>query len=416
MVNDKIKKLHIVLVSRELGIYSWTGGIGTYVWDLARWLVKQGHECTVICSSYHPQKRWDEVREGVRIISLPDEQLLNKSPITYPFTFKKHFLAYRKRVADTLDKLIDSKEVDLVEFPEYGVESYIWQKRPRRIPMVVRWHTSIGRQVKIHDIIYYPLKRWMRKEVIKSIYASDAVSFNSLWTARKLEKNINFKRLFYTTIPYGVNYSEWFVHTMFKNEEAKKGLHLVYVGSLGARKGFTDLINAVKILREEGFPIILTLIGKHTGYSRAYLWKENKAIIEGWLRVLGAVSREHLGRYYASADVCCFPSRFEAFGIVCLEAMASGGIVIGSANSGMAEAIEDGYDGFLAPPKAPRELALIIKRALHLSQEEKREMRQRAREKIREKFDNEIIASQVIDFYHCVIDNFSRGLGRIYSG
>lgn len=400
------KKLNIVFVSRELGIFPKTGGIGTYVWDLARHIVQLGHRCTVLCSSYSLENRRDETREGVRLIMLPDDHILNRSPLTYPFTFKKFFMSYRKRVADTLDELIDTTSVDLVEFAEYGAESFVWQERPRRITMVVRWHTPIGRQIKLSNVIYYPIKKWIKWATLKSFLAAEAVTFPSQWMADRVAETVNISNLNFKIIHNGINYYDWSSYASTEYEVSKQGFHIVYAGTLGARKGFVDLIEATKILRKEGYPIILSLIGKHTRYSKAIIWKEKANIAKGWLKVPGAVEREYLGKYYASANICCFPSWFETVGIVCLEAMACGGIVIGSANSGMVEVIEDGYDGFLSPPKAPRKLARIIKRALSLSSEEKIKMRQAAKEKILKNFDNSIIASQMVDFYLTVINNF----------
>jgi glycogen synthase len=403
------RKFHIVFVSRELGIFRWTGGIGAYVWDLARRIVQEGHRCTVICSSYTANGKGDETRERVRVITIPDDHLLSRSPLTYPFRFKKHFSAYRNRVADTLDGLIDTTGVDLVEFGEYGAESFVWQDRPRRIPMVVRWHTPIGRQFKLANVVYYPIKRWMRWATLQTLFSADAVTFPSKWMADRVAETVDIGRLFYRVIPNGVNYYEWSSHATSEAKEPKQEINVLYAGTLGARKGFVDLINAVKILRRDGYPIILTLLGKHTRYAKIVIWRERSSISQGWLRAPGAVDRGQLGRYYAEADVCCFPSWFETVGIVCLEAMACGGIVIGSANSGMAEVIEDGQDGFLAPPRAQKDLALIIKKALSLPPEKKLEMRRKAGQKILKTFDNSVIVGQMLDFYRAVIDRFGHG-------
>ena len=55
-------------------------------------------------------------------------------------------------------------------------------------------------------------------------------------------------------------------------------------------------------------------------------------------------------RYYKSADICVFPSRLEGFGIVILEAMASGIPIIASNTGGIREIISNGKNGMLFKP------------------------------------------------------------------
>lgn len=54
-------------------------------------------------------------------------------------------------------------------------------------------------------------------------------------------------------------------------------------------------------------------------------------------------------------------------GIVCLESMAIGNIVIGSKNGGMAEIITDGVDGYLVEPRNINAIANSILTALEIS-------------------------------------------------
>jgi UDP-glucose:(heptosyl)LPS alpha-1,3-glucosyltransferase len=54
-------------------------------------------------------------------------------------------------------------------------------------------------------------------------------------------------------------------------------------------------------------------------------------------------------RYYAAADAFVFPTTYDAFGMVLLEAMAAGLAVFSSDQAGAAELIDSGTDGFVTP-------------------------------------------------------------------
>lgn len=76
-------------------------------------------------------------------------------------------------------------------------------------------------------------------------------------------------------------------------------------------------------------------------HSRTYHWSAPN------VRILPPVS--DLERYYAAADVFVFPTTYDAFGMVVLEALASGLPVFSSDQAGAAELIHHGQDGFVFP-------------------------------------------------------------------
>ena len=75
--------------------------------------------------------------------------------------------------------------------------------------------------------------------------------------------------------------------------------------------------------------------------SQAYHWSSRN------VNILPSTSQ--LERYYAAADAFVFPTTYDAFGMVVLEAMASGLPVFSSDKAGAAELIDSGKDGFVTP-------------------------------------------------------------------
>ena len=80
------------------------------------------------------------------------------------------------------------------------------------------------------------------------------------------------------------------------------------------------------------------------------------------VRFVGAVDHERLPDYYAAADVCIVPSRYESFGLAAIEAMACGTPVVASRVGGLQVTVEDGATGFLVPWRSPE----LFAEKLHL--------------------------------------------------
>jgi phosphatidylinositol alpha-mannosyltransferase len=115
------------------------------------------------------------------------------------------------------------------------------------------------------------------------------------------------------------------------------------------RKGLPTLLDAYAQLRRQRDDVRLVVVGDGNmrwGYER---YAESEQIPD--VRFCGHVDGALLPRCYASADIFCSPAlRGESFGIVLLEAMASGVPVIASEIPGFAQVITHDRDGMLVPP------------------------------------------------------------------
>ena len=109
--------------------------------------------------------------------------------------------------------------------------------------------------------------------------------------------------------------------------------------------------------------------------------------IQDHVQFLGNVPHAQLPDYYRNADLFVFPSvsRAEAFGLVVLEAMASGLPVIVSNLPGVRTLVEEGVNGFKVPVNDPQTLAQRIRELM----EDKSlcsNMGQKSREKVLESY------------------------------
>jgi D-inositol-3-phosphate glycosyltransferase len=130
---------------------------------------------------------------------------------------------------------------------------------------------------------------------------------------------------------------------------------LLFVGRLTPIKGLETLLQALAVLRSDGLSaarLTLLVVGGTKGDpgDSAHLRRLAQDLgLAGWVDFRGPQPQDALPDYYAAADLCLMPSRYESFGMVALEAMASGVPVIASRAGGLAVTVQDGVTGRLVP-------------------------------------------------------------------
>lgn len=126
-------------------------------------------------------------------------------------------------------------------------------------------------------------------------------------------------------------------------------LRVLFVGNDPLRKGLPDLVAAARLLHSDR--IVYRAVGAND------LTAAGLAQTQSCVEVLGSVPRGEMAAQYAWGDVLAFPTVSDTFGIVILEAMRAGMVVITTPHSGGPDVIRDGVDGFLVPPHSPEALA-----------------------------------------------------------
>jgi glycosyltransferase involved in cell wall biosynthesis len=138
-------------------------------------------------------------------------------------------------------------------------------------------------------------------------------------------------------------------------------LIVLFTGVLIPSKGVTDLLSAFQLAVQDGLDAELQLMGKWG--DPAYKAECERYIREYGLvdRVLflGVLSGPEKSIRFASCDMFCFPSYFEAesFGLVLVEAMQFAKPVISTQWRGIPSVVDDGRNGCLVPIRDPRSIA-----------------------------------------------------------
>jgi phosphatidylinositol alpha-mannosyltransferase len=137
-------------------------------------------------------------------------------------------------------------------------------------------------------------------------------------------------------------------------------INVLFVGRLDPRKGVPYLCKAMPLVgRELGGNVRFLIVGEKG--LRARLCPRPADLRGAEIAWIGRVSPEDLPRYYATADIFCSPATGqESFGIVLLEAMASGVAIVASDIPGYRTIVNPAREGILVPPRDPGELARAI--------------------------------------------------------
>jgi glycosyltransferase involved in cell wall biosynthesis len=146
-------------------------------------------------------------------------------------------------------------------------------------------------------------------------------------------------------------------------EPAHRPPRVLYVGLLTPRKGVLDLIAASRMLREEGLDHELWLLGGTPDEGPAAA-APVLASAEGHATLLGTRLPEQMPAAYASADIFCLPSWWEAMPLSVLEAMAAGLPVVASDVGDVSRVVAEGETGYVVPARSPEQLAGALRRLL----------------------------------------------------
>lgn len=198
------------------------------------------------------------------------------------------------------------------------------------------------------------------KELLSSV---DYVGFRSQAIKASFEK---FYGIFDKTYlcPSGVPNN---FYTLNRTRNYEKPLNIIYIGNLIKRKHPTAIVSALSLLNKTHFRV--KYVGD--GDERSNIIKiAGKNCFLSNVEFTGQIPRQEIISHLDSSDVFIMISEAETFGLVYLEAMARGCIVVASKNEGMDGIIKHGVNGFLCEAGNANMLADILTYIDGLSVEE----------------------------------------------
>jgi phosphatidylinositol alpha-mannosyltransferase len=201
----------------------------------------------------------------------------------------------------------------------------------------------------------------------------------------------------YEIIPNGIDLTRFEKESQPLPQFMDGKLNILFVGRFSERrKGFKFLLRAFITVKSQFPNARLIIVGK--GETKAYEALLRRNDVRDVV-FTGFVPDDELPRYYRSAHIFCAPSiGGESFGIVLLEAMASGVPVIASDIPGYASVLQHGKQGTLVEPRNREALAISLVRML-ADADLRRRMGEAGKERAAE-YSWGKVAQKVLDFYH----------------
>ena len=142
--------------------------------------------------------------------------------------------------------------------------------------------------------------------------------------------------------------------------------HLLFLSNLLISKGVIVLLDALKILKEKEYTFVCQFIGGETAEINAVQFFEevNKRELSDLVTYVGRKVREQKEALLRQADIFVFPTYYETFGLVNLEAMEYKLPVISTNEGGIPDIVKDGENGLICEKQNPVSLADCIAKLL----------------------------------------------------
>ncbi|MGC8494380.1 MAG: glycosyltransferase family 4 protein [Syntrophobacteraceae bacterium] len=176
-----------------------------------------------------------------------------------------------------------------------------------------------------------------------------------------------------------------------------------YMGYLGKAKGSFDLVDAAKLVLDEGLDAVFDLVGDElTPGERSMLSEHIQRVVPGdRVRLHPGVFDSRKLDFFRTADIFIYPSHHEGMPIAVIEAMASALAIVATRVGGLPDLVVDGKNGILVQSERPDQMTSAI---LRLARDEntRYSMQQKSCQVAMERFGMEQRVDQFVSVYRAV--------------
>lgn len=377
MSNAK-NKIHVLHIITDLS----TGGAQMMLYKLLSQMDKQHFHCQVICLMGE-----DVMAQKISALGVSVKYLHMRKALPNPLAFFR------------LVQMLKSDRADIVQTWLYhadflgglaaklaGVKAVIWNIRHNNLDAAVnKWHTRMTAKLCARLSYYLP----------KAIICNSA---NSI----AVHQAIGYNKMLFTKIGNGFDL-QWFQ----PNANAKKSLCcqlqlpqdsllIGLVARYDPQKDQQNFIRAIAAVISEAPKVQAIMIGKHIDNNNQQLqqWLAD-AGLRAHFHLLG--ERDDVALLTAALDIACLSSLGEGFPNAIGEAMSCAVPCVVTDVGDAAELV--GETGVAVPAADYQALAVGLKQLINLTQEQRRQLGDKARQRIAQYYSLEVIVHQYQDVY-----------------
>jgi phosphatidylinositol alpha-mannosyltransferase len=309
--------------------YPSPSGIASHVYHLARYLRESGHEVKILTTHFGPDDASTaEVTRVGRAVPIPS----NGSVFYVAFDWRLPLLVRNYLRVEKFDLLW------LMSIVPFNLS--FWALHYSKALNIARF-VSTGFSPRATGA---SLVRSFTSRYLKTIHGLNVPSLSA--------KN-NVSRYLagdYRIIPDAVDTDRFNTGVAPAPGFSGFGKKVLFVGRLESRKGLSQLLAAFPLVRQAVPDAVLLVAGTGPLERQSRQLARELGIAQA-VEFLGFVADEQLPSLYAACDVFCSPAfGGESFGIVLLEAMATGKAVVASSIFGYRQVVDDGRNGLLFSP------------------------------------------------------------------
>jgi len=385
------------------------GGIATYLYSAVDMLTSRGHFVEVFTASK---------KENITIKKefLTIHKIKVSSRAEFPIMIKDLFIIRHECV-----------KFDVLEGPDYNADTIEIKNSLPSLPLVVKLHTpsflvnkynsyniSISSHIRFFlgalirgrlSLLSVPKYDRKNDPEYNHILKADEIAAPSLSIREKIISEWNIDKNKVSCFPYPYIPSNELLEIPLDSDTRI----VTFIGRLEIRKGILDLVKAIPFILKEYPETKFRFIG-----SSSISPKNNKSMCDfikeklrrniKSLEFMKQVPLDKIPFHLSNTDICVFPSIWESFGLVCLEAMSAGRSIVASNNSGMAELLDYGKCGLLVPPNSPMSIVQSVNKLLE-SPILRMELGANSRKRVLSKYNSDVIGSLQEASYIRAINN-----------
>ena len=356
------------------------GGVQEYVLGLYDFLKDKGHQPLIFTSGRYSQqeKRKRKIISFGQTIDIP-YQAQKGIPLT---------IGQGKKIKNVLAK----EKPDILHIQGFPGPLGLGFIQHSDTVNLMTFH--VAHEEKLTDILAKPLSL-LGKQLDKKLAGKIAISLVAAKYAQKFWPGP------YNIIPIGIDLERFHPKIKPISQFKDKLINILFVGRLDKRKGIDYLLKAFwrLSLHLPNTRLIIVGEGSEKKKARDYVKEEElKNVV-----FAGSVSPKDLPSFYATADIFCSPATHgEAFGVVLLEAMATGLPIVAFDNLGYRALLPKHQQGFLVFNKSTTALAQALL-VLATNSPLRKELGRKNRQYVKD-FSWKIIGERILRYYQELIE------------